>query len=129
MTDAAMKEREGRSASAIGMEMRRAIADMVPDKASYRVWATPGVIEYMNRRIAQAIAEEREACARIAERDVDWTKFKRQSKKNWKTGDEQNIYAEPVEPDDTMSTDFNVFSYRIGIATGSVIAAAIRGQT
>lgn len=86
-----------------------------------------------NEMINAAVADYNEArtkafeeAALVAERDVDWTRFLRRPKTDWKTGDEENVFSPPREPDDTMPADANVFAYKIGIGAGSVIAAAIR---
>jgi len=78
-----------------------------------------------NRRTPsrEAVLEE---AAKVAERDVDWTMFARQPKKDWKTGEETNVFAPMDDPDNTIPTPVNVFAYANGIAAGRAIAAAIR---
>lgn len=58
--------------------------------------------------VQAATAAERERCASLAERDVDWSAFGKNAIEQWDGG-----------PD-------AVRDYRIGIATGRTIAAAIR---
>lgn len=67
----------------------------------------------------------RERAAKAAERDADWTAFRRRNSVNWK-GEETNMFAAPPDPDDTMPNDANVFAYGIGILAGEVIASTIR---
>jgi len=84
-----------------------------------------------NTIIAALLAERRETierCARIAETDADWTAFRRRSRKDWKTGEETNIFVAPDNPDESFPSDANIFAYKTGIAAGAAIAAAIRAQ-
>lgn len=75
----------------------------------------------------EAVIAEREACARIAERDTDWTLFQRRKRPDPLTGEETNIFAEPPD-EDLLPTQANVMAYRLGIAAGRAIAAAIRAR-
>lgn len=101
--------------------------EMARDALCLPVWseASPDVKDIARAFVAAHRRGMREA-AGIAERDADWTAFQRNRKPHPLTGAEQNLFAPPNDPDDTMPTDANVFAYRIGIAAGRAIAAAIR---
>jgi hypothetical protein len=98
-------------------------------KAARPAYDSQGQYDQHWESVARALvsAERRgiERAAKVAERDADWTAFRRRNSVNWK-GEETNVFSAPPDPDDTMPTDANVFAYGIGILTGEVIAAAIR---
>jgi hypothetical protein len=87
----------------------------------------PDNARHLTGEVARALLaerlKERERCAAVAERDVDWTQFARQSRKDYK-GEETNAFAAPE--DDHLPSPANVFAYTNGIASGRVIAATIR---
>jgi hypothetical protein len=105
--------------------------DEIPDDVmkAARAAIVPGerlqfTTDGLARIAARAILAERERCAKVAERDADWTAFSRQPRKDWKTGDETNVFAAP--DDEQLPTPAGVFGYTNGIAAGRAIAAVIR---
>jgi hypothetical protein len=64
----------------------------------------------LRNAITEALAAQRERDAGIAERDVDWTRFGKTHLPQWENGAD------------------DIRDYRLGIAAGRAIAAAIRGQ-
>lgn len=77
--------------------------------------------------VKAARAEAFEAAARVAERDADWTLFWRAKRPDALTGEETNLFA--ITPEEMDPSEANVMAYRLGIAAGKTIAAAIRRST
>lgn len=75
---------------------------------SYLSFVPPEGAELIERALLGERLAERERCAKVAERDVDWAAFGKRDIEQWDGG-----------PD-------AVRDYRIGIAAGRAIAAAIR---
>lgn len=83
----------------------RAVVDAAEKECQERdfvcLFGTGNAKEVLDRHIAAALTEaarlaaeaEREACARVAETDADWTAFQRAAKRNPLTGEEENIFA------------------------------------
>ena len=69
-----------------------------------------GVLHTQRTDIARAILAERERCAKVAERDADWSRFGKKEIGQWEGG-----------PDGARD-------YRLSIAAGRAIASAIRSQ-
>lgn len=91
-----------------------------PDDIPQDVWETAalcwntmpsGASDAGTAYIARAILAERERCAKVAERDADWSKFGKRDVFQWEDG-----------PDGARD-------YRLGIAAGRSIAAAIRSHS
>jgi len=89
-----------------------------PDDIPQDVWETAqsSIAEGMRstnipEAVARAILAERERCAKVAERDADWSKFGKRDVFQWEDG-----------PDGARD-------YRLGIAAGRSIAAAIRSHS
>jgi len=78
---------------------------LVPD------WVPASHIDDYRAEQARAILSERERCAKVAERDADWSKFGKGGVYQWEDG-----------PDGHRD-------YRLGIAAGRSIAAAIRSHS
>ncbi|MFD1944691.1 hypothetical protein [Paradevosia shaoguanensis] len=89
-----------------------------PDDIPQDVWETAqsSIAEGMRstnipEAVSRAILAERERCAKVAERDADWSKFGERDVSQWEDG-----------PDGARD-------YRLGIAAGRSIAAAIRSHS
>jgi hypothetical protein len=83
----------------------RKVADAVYPHGYLADW-----IKAIEAAITEALAAQRERDAGIAERDVDWTRFGKTHLPQWENGAD------------------DIRDYRLGIAAGRAIAAAIRGQ-
>lgn len=69
---------------------------------------TTDKLELATKAAAIFLMAERERCAEIAGRDVDWTRFGKRDLEPWESGRD------------------DIRDYRLGIVTGRAIAATIR---